>query len=48
MTCVDYDATERIIVKGDLKEIKSYSDTPSDVLAALINRINKDINFVIF
>ena len=34
VTCVDYDATERIIVKGDLKEIKSYSDTPSDVLAA--------------
>ena len=34
VTCVDYDATERIIVKGDLKEIKSYSDTPSDILAA--------------
>ena len=34
VTCVDYDATERIIVKGDLKEIKSYSDTPSDVLDA--------------
>ena len=34
VTCVDYDATERIIVKGDLKEIKSYSDTPSDVLSA--------------
>ena len=34
VTCVDYDATERIIVKGDLKEIKTYSDTPSDVLAA--------------
>ena len=34
VTCVDYDATERIIVKGDLKEIKPYSETPSDVLAA--------------
>ena len=34
VTCVDYDATERIIVKGDLKEIKPYSETPSDVLTA--------------
>ena len=34
VTCVDYDATERIIVKGDLKDIKSYSETPSDVIAA--------------
>ena len=34
VTCVDYDATERIIVKGDLKDIKPYSETPSDVLAA--------------
>ena len=34
VTCVDYDATERIIVKGDLKEIKPYSETPSDVIAA--------------
>ncbi len=34
VTCVDYNATERIIVKGDLKDIKSYSETPSDVIAA--------------
>ena len=34
VTCVDYDATERIIVKGDLQEIKPYSETPSDVIAA--------------
>lgn len=34
VTCVDYDATERIIVKGDLKDIKPYSETPSDVIAA--------------
>lgn len=34
VTCVDYDATERIIVKGDLKDIKPYSETSSDVIAA--------------
>ena len=34
VTCVDYDATERIIVKGDLKEIKPYSETPKDVIDA--------------
>ena len=34
VTCVDYDATERIIVKGDLKDIKPYSKTSSDVIAA--------------
>lgn len=34
VTCVDYNATERIIVKGDLKEVKSYSDTSQDVLDA--------------
>ena len=34
VTCLDYNATERIIVKGDLKEIKPYSETSSDVLDA--------------
>ena len=34
VTCVDYNATERIIVKGDFKEVKSYAETPSDVLEA--------------
>ena len=34
VTCVDYNATERIIVKGDFKEMKSYAETPSDVLEA--------------
>ena len=34
VTCVDYNATERIIVKGDLTEIKSYAETPSDILEA--------------
>lgn len=34
VTCVDYNATERIIVKGDLKDIKPYSETSSDVLDA--------------
>ena len=34
VTCVDYDATERIIVKGDLKEEKDYSQTPEDILTA--------------
>lgn len=32
VTCEDSNATERIIVKGNLKEIKSYTETPSDVL----------------
>lgn len=34
VTCVDYDATERIIVKGDFKEVKAYSETPDDILSA--------------
>lgn len=34
VTCEDSNATERIIVKGNLKEIKSYTETPSDVLDA--------------
>ena len=34
VTCVDYDATERIIVKGDLKDTKAYSQTPEKVLTA--------------
>ena len=34
VTCVDYDATERIIVKGDFKEVKAYSETSDDVLIA--------------
>ena len=34
VTCVDYNATERIIVKGDFKEMKSYAETPSDILEA--------------
>ena len=32
VTCEDYEATERIIVKGDLKEVKAYSETPEEVL----------------
>ena len=32
VTCVDYDATERIIVKGDFKEVKDYSATSDDIL----------------
>ena len=34
VTCVDYDATERIIVKGDFKEVKAYSETADDILSA--------------
>ena len=34
VTCVDYNATERIIVKGDFKEMKSYVETPTDILEA--------------
>ena len=34
VTCVDYDATERIIVKGDFKEVKAYSETSDEVLSA--------------
>ena len=34
VTCVDYEATERIIVKGDLKDTKDYSQTPEEVLTA--------------
>lgn len=32
VTCEDYEATERIIVKGNLKEVKAYSETPEEVL----------------
>ena len=34
VTCVDYNATERIIVKGDFKEVKAYSETSDDILNA--------------
>ena len=34
VTCVDYDATERIIVKGDFKEVKAYFETSDDILSA--------------
>lgn len=34
VTCVDYDATERIIVKGNFKEVKAYSETSDDILSA--------------
>ena len=34
VTCVDYNATERIIVKGDFKEVKAYSETSDDILSA--------------
>ena len=34
VTCVDYDAAERIIVKGILSETKLYAETSSDVLDA--------------
>ena len=34
VTCVDYNATERIIVKGDFKEVKPYAETPSNILEA--------------
>ena len=34
VTCVDYNATERIIVKGDFKEVKAYSETSEDILKA--------------
>ncbi|MDU6797205.1 MAG: class A sortase, partial [Streptococcus agalactiae] len=34
VTCVDYDATERIIVKGDLKDTTDYSKTPEEILTA--------------
>ena len=32
VTCEDYEATERIIVKGNLKEVKAYSEMPEEVL----------------
>ena len=32
--CVDYDATERISLKGDLKDTKDYSQTPEEILTA--------------
>lgn len=34
VTCVDYNATERIIVKGIFKELKAYSETSEDILKA--------------
>ena len=34
VTCVDYNETERIIVKGIFKAVKAYSDSPSEVLEA--------------
>ncbi|KXU15536.1 Sortase A, LPXTG specific [Streptococcus oralis] len=34
VTCVDYNATERIIVKGDLKETKDYASTSETILTA--------------
>ena len=34
VTCVDYNETERIIVKGDFKEAKPYSETSEDILKA--------------
>ena len=34
VTCVDYNATERIIAKGDFKEVKAYSETSDDILNA--------------
>ena len=34
VTCVDYDETERIIVKGIFKESKAYSETSEDILKA--------------
>ena len=34
VTCEDANAVERIIVKGNLTEIKSYAETPSDILEA--------------
>ena len=34
VTCVDYNATERFIVKGDFKEVKAYSETSDDILSA--------------
>ncbi|RSI78715.1 Sortase family protein [Streptococcus mitis] len=34
VTCVDYNATERIIVKGDFKEVKAYSEISDDILSA--------------
>ena len=34
VTCVDYNATERIIVKGIFKESKAYSETSEDILKA--------------
>ena len=34
VTCVDYNATERIIVKGIFKDSKAYSETSEDILKA--------------
>lgn len=34
VTCVDYNETERIIVKGIFKESKAYSETSEDILEA--------------
>lgn len=43
VTCEDKDAIERIIVKGDLKEVKSYSETPEEILNAF-NKPYKQFN----
>lgn len=43
VTCEDYNATERIIVKGDLKEVKSYSETSEEVLN-VFNKPYKQFN----
>ena len=44
VTCEDAAATERIIVKGDLKETKDYSQTSDEILTASINHINNFIS----
>ena len=44
VTCVDYDATERIIVKGDLKDTKrTITQTPEEILTAFNQHINNVI-----
>ena len=39
VTCEDLAATERIIVKGDLKETKDYSQTSDEILTAFNSTI---------
>lgn len=43
VTCEDKDAIERIIVKGDLKEVKGYSETPEQITNAF-NKPYKQFN----